>query len=242
MKQGGIIGRLLVKAYEQDRSLLFEVEAKELLRRLGLRTPAFKIAKSKRQACFEARKVGTPVVLKVLSPGVVHKSELGGVRLNLRTRGEIGKAYDEIMRSATRSIGDRRIYGVLVERMVPQGTELIVGATTDEKFGPIIVFGIGGIFVELYKDFSMRLIPITARDANEMLKEIRARDLLEGYRGQDRLDLDELVRILLAIGGRDGLMASFPSYVKAIDLNPVVVYPRGSLVVDGKFFLHQRKR
>ena len=170
------------------------------------------------------------MVLKVLSPEVIHKSDLGGVKLNLKSAAEVELAYKEIISA----FSNNKLAGVAVQKMVPPGLEAIVGVSTDPAFGPVLMFGLGGIFVEVLKDISFRVLPVTEPDIDEMLKEIRGYNLLQGFRGT-AVDLPALKDLLLKVSA---LVVKHPE-IKELELNPVFLYPKGNMAVDARIFLRQ---
>jgi acyl-CoA synthetase (NDP forming) len=205
-----------------------EHECKGVLERNGIATTGAALARSADEAVALARAAGYPVVLKIVSPDVIHKSDSGGVRLSLSSPAEIREAYGEIV-AAHR---DRRVVGVCVQRMAPQGVEAIVGVTRDPSFGPVLMFGLGGVFAEVLRDVTFRVLPVTRRDVEEMVAEIRGFRLLRGYRGR-AVDLDALTALLLKVSA---LVGDHPE-VRELDLNPVFLYPEGNLVVDARMFV-----
>ena len=170
----------------KSQNLLTEVESKELLKKAGIPVVEAKLARSKKEAISISREMGFPVVLKISSPDVVHKSDSGGVRLGLTNATQVGKAYSQITSSIKQAYPEARIDGVSVQTMAPPGVEVIVGMSKDAQFGPVLMFGLGGILVEVLKDVSFRIVPVTERDAREMIKEIKGYPVLQGYRGQSQ--------------------------------------------------------
>ena len=173
------------------------------------------------------------MVLKVISPDIIHKSDVGGVVLNLKSRREVRDAYDDLLKRVRSRVPKARIEGVLVEEMAPQSLEIIVGATKDPQFGPTLMFGLGGIFVEILKDVSFRVAPITELEAIDMIREVKAYPILEGYRNQPPADIEAIKDILLKVSK---LVIEHPE-VHELDLNPVFVYERGAKVVDARIIL-----
>lgn len=214
---------LIIRALEEGRNKLLEHEAYEFLGAYGLPVPKFGLATSSDEAAGIAEKVGYPVVLKIVSPDIVHKSDVGGVKVNLSSEEEVRKWFDTIMLNAKTRAPTARLVGVLIQEMVPQDLEVIVGATRDPVFGPVVMFGLGGIFVEVLKDVSLRITPLTEYDAEEMLGDIKAASILQGYRGMPPRDRRAIVDLILKVGK---LMDEVPE-VTDIDLNPVMVFPEG---------------
>jgi acetate---CoA ligase (ADP-forming) subunit beta len=213
--------------------LLGEIEAKKLLKEAGVNVTNTILATSREEAISLSKKVGLPSVLKVISPDVIHKSDSGGVKLNLKTDDEIGKAYDDIIKSVTAAYPAAKITGVSVQAMAPPGIEVIIGTSKDKQFGPVIMFGLGGIWVEVLKDVSFRLAPINQLDASEMIKEIKGYKLLNGFRGQPAVNKDSLEKMLLAVSG---LVTANPR-IKELDLNPVIASEKSAIAVDARIIL-----
>jgi acyl-CoA synthetase (NDP forming) len=173
------------------------------------------------------------VALKVVSSDIVHKSDAGGVQLDLRDAAAVGAAYRRIMEGVARHHASATVDGVLVCRMARPGVEVILGLTRDPQFGPALMFGLGGIFVELYRDVAFRLVPVSEHDASEMIREIKGFPMLAAVRGRPARDLATLTRCLLTLSR---LAESRPE-IDSLDLNPVIVYEEGCVVVDAKVFL-----
>lgn len=221
---------VLAQARAEGRTLLNEVEAKDLLRDAGVPVAATTLAATRDEAQAQADAAGYPVVLKVVSPDIAHKSDVGGVRLNLRNRDEVGEAYDAIVKSSTAAVPGARIAGVAVQHMAHQGAEVIVGMTTDPQFGPVLMFGLGGVMVEVLKDVSFRVAPLAERDAREMIDEIKGRPILDGVRGQPAVDVKAAADTILKVSQ---FVAQHPE-VRELDLNPVFLYPDGAMAVDAR--------
>jgi acyl-CoA synthetase (NDP forming) len=221
---------VLARARAEGRSLLTEVEAKEVLREAGVPATAATLATSREEAQAQARAMGFPVVLKVVSHEIAHKSDVGGVRLNLADEAAVGAAYDEILANAKRAEPGAKVLGVSVQQMAKPGTEVIVGMTTDDQFGPVMMFGLGGIFVEVLKDVAFRVVPLEERDARSMIDDIKSRAILDGVRGQPAADLGALADTILKVSR---FVEQHPE-VKELDLNPVFAYADGAMTVDAR--------
>ncbi len=226
------------KVRKEGRTVLTEFEAKRLLKKAGIPIVATELAKSQKEAILLSQKIGFPVVLKIVSPDVVHKSDAGGVKLNLNSVSQVKSAYGEMMKSVTPKYPDAVIHGVSVQKMVRAGAEVIVGSSKDPQFGPVIMFGLGGIFVEVLKDVSFRVVPVRQRDAEEMLKEIKGYSLLEGYRGKEPSDTSALVEIILKLSQ----FMEENQQVKELELNPIFAYPKGALAVDARMILEKEDK
>jgi len=228
-----IVRRILQTAGQENRKNLLEPEAKEICEAYGLPTPAFSLARSPSEAAEISVKVQFPVVLKVVSEDVVHKTEAGGVLLDLDSKEHVEKGYNQIITKVHAHNEKARIRGILVQHMAPKGVEVIVGGLRDSQFGPTVLFGLGGIFVEILKDASFRVAPISDFDSNEMITEIRGYSILDGARGQPPADKQAIVRTLQATSK---LMVENET-IQQVDLNPVIVYATGASIVDARIIL-----
>jgi len=229
--------KIISKAREEDRDFLLEPEAKRLCALYGLPVTRFEVAKSEDEAVEAARRIGFPIVLKVISPQVLHKSDVGGVILNLKDEEGVREAYRRIHENVKAKVPGAVIEGILVQEMAPSSTEVIVGAIKDPTFGPTIMFGLGGIFVEILRDVSFRLVPIERVDAEEMIGEIKAYKILEGARGMPKADKEALIEILLKTSE---MLIDIPE-IKELDLNPIMVYEKGAKIVDARVILEGAK-
>lgn len=217
---------LIERALREKRNLT-EPEAKELLREYKHSVPEFRFCTSAPEAAKAAELLQFPVVMKVVSPDILHKTDTGGVKIGLNSKEEINTAFEEIKKAA-QNYGT--FSGVILYHLQEQGTEVIVGALYDNQFEHAIMFGLGGIFVEVLKDVSFRLIPITKEDAREMVEEIKAYPLLQGVRGQKPRDVNALVDALLKVSR---MVEENPS-IRELDLNPIFVYEKGLTVIDAR--------
>ena len=224
---------IIGKARAQGRDVLTEAESKELLAGLGIRTTQMRPAASREEAVAVSREVGYPCVLKVASPDITHKSDAGGVKVGLADETQVAAAYDAIMASCRAAFPDAAIEGVTVQDMAPPGLEVIVGMATDPQFGPVLMFGLGGVWVEVLKDVSFKLAPLTRDDARAAVGEIRAARLLDGFRGSDPVDKAALEDILLRVSE---FVTATPA-VREMDLNPIFAYPDGAVAVDARVIL-----
>jgi acyl-CoA synthetase (NDP forming) len=220
---------------KEGRSILTEFESKKILKQAGISVVKTRLAKTQKEAVSLSQKMGFPIALKIVSPDVIHKSDSGGVKLSLNNVSDVKKAYDEILKKVKKQYPDAVIHGVSVQKMVRPGTEVIVGSSKDPQFGPVIMFGLGGIFVELLKDISFRIIPLERRDALEMIKEIKGYPLLEGYRGREPANILALVEIILKISK---LIDENP-HIKELELNPIFVYRDKAVGVDARIILEK---
>ncbi len=228
------VAEIIQQARARNRLLLTEVEAKALLSTTGVAVAQARLARTREEALDLARATGFPVVLKICSPDIVHKSDVGGVRLNLASAEAVSRAFDEIVGTVTRAQPTAILDGVSVQPMVRPSIEVIIGLTTDPQFGPAVMFGLGGVSVEVLKDVAFRLAPLSQWDAQAMIHEIKSLPLLSGYRGQPAVDLTALERTLLQVSA----LAEACPEIKELDLNPVFAYPDGCLAVDARVVLH----
>jgi acyl-CoA synthetase (NDP forming) len=222
-------------ARRAGRTLLSEVESKQLLEEAGIPVVPTRLATSRAEAVRIAEEIGLPAVLKVLSPDVTHKSDVGGVKVRLETADQVSSAYDSIMSSTRAAAPTASIEGVSVQSMADPGVEVIVGATRDPQFGHVVMFGLGGVLVEMLRDVSMRLVPVEQRDARAMIREIKGLPLLQGYRQYPPCDLDSLEEVIL---GLSRFLEEHPE-VRELDLNPVLCYPKGLVAVDARVVLEE---
>ena len=227
------VSHIFNKARNEGRSFLLEPEAKAVCMEYEIPVTVFRVAKTEEETLKFAGDIGYPVVLKIVSPDIIHKSDVGGVIINLKTPEEVKNAYRKILTNVKKHKADAEIRGILVQEMAPKSTEVIVGATKDPQFGPALMFGLGGVFVEILKDVTFRIAPITERDAREMITEVKAYPLLKGYRGQPPGDIDTIARILL---NTSRLVTDHPE-IKELDLNPIMVYEKGAKTVDARIIL-----
>ena len=225
--------RIINQAKKEGRKALLESEAKTICTEYGIPVTKFCLAKSEKEAAAQADQIGYPIVLKIVSPDIIHKTEAGGVLINLKNAAEVSAGYRKIIENAAKYKSDAEIVGVLVQEMAPQSTEVIVGAIKDPQFGQTVMFGLGGIFVELLKDVSFRVAPLTAEDAKEMILQLKAYPLLNGYRNTPLADIDALVAILC---NTSHLVMDFPE-IKELDLNPIMTYSKGAKTVDARIIL-----
>jgi acyl-CoA synthetase (NDP forming) len=220
-------------ARKEGRTLLTEIEAKQVLEESGVPVSPARLARTRDDAVKMANELGYPIVLKIVSPQITHKSDVGGVALNLTSGEEVGAAYDAVVSSSKQHVPDATIDGVAVQRMEKHGIEVIIGMTKDPQFGPVMMFGLGGVLVEVLKDVAFRVVPINERDARQMVHEIKGFPLLEGYRGQDPADIARLEQLLLKVSQ---FIEQHPE-VAELDLNPVFAYKDGALAVDARIVL-----
>lgn len=213
--------------------LLNEVDSKRMLLEAGINTTATELAKTKDEAVSISERLGYPVVLKIVSSDVAHKSDAGGVKLNLQTQGEVAEAYDAILQSVREKYPQASIQGISVQKMARPGVEVVIGMYEDKQFGPVLMFGLGGVWVEIMKDVSFKLTPMTRQDASDMIREIKGYDLLKGFRGSEPVDTNYLEEMILKVAQ---LVEQKPQ-IKELDLNPVFAYRDEAIAVDARIIV-----
>jgi len=232
------VRELFAAVRAQGRVNLGEVEAREVLSAYGFRVPEARLAESAEQAVEMAESIGYPVVMKISSPDILHKSDIGAVRVGLADPAQVADTFDLIMLRSQRYAPTATLRGVLVQEMVRGGKEVILGVSRDPQFGPLIMFGFGGIYVEVLKDVAFRVAPIDRRHAQEMVHEIRAAALLGGVRGERPADTEAIVEALLRISQ---LAVEFPEIVE-MDVNPLAALEpgRGVVAIDSRITIAEQ--
>lgn len=225
----------ILKLAIREKRNLTEAESYSLLSEYGISVPKYLVAHSEKEATEAGEKLGFPLVMKIISPDIIHKSNLGGVAMNVINSLQIKKAYKNIISQVREKKPDAKIDGILLYKQAPEGVEVIVGVIRDPQFGPTVMFGLGGIFVEILKDVSFRVCPVSRNDIDEMLTETEGIKMLQGYRGQPRRDVNAISKIIMRVSK---LVLDY-SVITEIDLNPIIVYERGAIVVDAKVFLNK---
>lgn len=223
----------MLKSELSRKRLLTEVEAKELLKKAGIPVIETRLAGTQKEAVTISQELGFPVVLKIVSPDIIHKSDMGGVKLGLANATQVSSAYRDMMASIRHKMPQARIEGVAVQKMARPGVEIIIGMSKDTQFGSVIMFGLGGILVEVLKDVSFRMVPLTRRDATEMVKEIKGYSLLRGYRGQEEVDIPSLEKLILHVSD---FIEENPQ-IEELDLNPLIAYKDSIVAVDARIIL-----
>lgn len=228
------ISELIKSKLESNQTVLTEFESKNLLKEIGIPIPEQELATTKEETIAVAKKIGFPIVLKLMAEDIVHKSDTGAVKLNIKNEDETGQAYDELIKIPSQSEKS-----ISVQKMAEEPiTELIIGMTTDAQFGPALMFGIGGILVELLEDVSFRIAPITEYDAREQIHEIKGFPILDGYRGKPKADIDAIVSTLLKISD----LVTKHEEINEMDLNPIFIYEKGLLCVDARIILKKTEK
>lgn len=224
---------IMNRARIENRRILTEVEAKQIISESGIHCTNTELATSREEAIKLSESIGYPVVLKISSVDISHKSDAGGVKLNLQDKVQVKNAFDNIFAITKERFPNAAIQGVSVQKMVPQGIEIVMGMIKDPNFGPVLMFGLGGIFVEVFKDVAFRIVPLERRDASEMIKEIKGYRILKGFRTQNPVDIRYLENMLLKLSA---YVEDKPEF-KEIDINPIFAYTEGAVVVDARIVL-----
>ncbi|MFX0041296.1 MAG: acetate--CoA ligase family protein [Candidatus Hodarchaeota archaeon] len=226
------ISEFLKDKIESNQMVLTEFESKELIKEIGISIPSQKLTTSIDETRGAAEEIGFPLVLKLIAEDIVHKSDTGAVKLNIKNKEELEAAYEDLM-----NLPSQKEKKISVQKMADEPiTELIIGMTTDAQFGPALMFGIGGILVELLEDVSFRIAPITEYDANEMIHEIKGFPILDGYRGKPKADINAIVNTLLKISE----LVIKHEEINEMDLNPVFIYENGLICVDARIILKKK--
>lgn len=224
----------IVESSKGNPKVITEESSKEILGEYGIRVPKYALVTNSDDAAQKSKEIGFPLVAKIVSPDILHKTDVGGVKVGLGSENEVKKAFDDMFYRLKEKFD---VKGVLLEKMVPEGVELIIGLQNDFQFGPSIMVGLGGIYTELFKDVSFRVLPVTKGDALKMLESLRGKDILKGFRGSKAIDLDMLSEAIVNIGT---LGVDMAGKYESIDFNPVVVYPDSYYVVDAKIILKEK--
>jgi acetyltransferase len=227
------------RIFSENRLTIGDYESREIMKAYKLPIPEAELAASADEAAEIATKIGFPVVLKIASPDILHKTDVGGVKVDLKSASEVHDAFDMITYRAKRYVPDAKIWGCIVQQMVPDGLEILIGMNQDPQFGPLVTFGLGGIFVEVLKDVSFRIAPFSRREAEQMIYEIRTRSLLEGVRGKPPADKKVLIDIIMRVGQ---LVTDFPE-IAELDINPFILYEenKGGFAIDMRLVLKPKK-
>lgn len=236
----GAVRETIDNALAEGRVTIGDAEARSILEAYDFTIPASMLAKSPEEAIEFAEEIGYPVVMKVASPDILHKTDVGGVKVGLQNASDVRDAFDLITYRSQRYLPEARLWGCLVQKMVPPGLEILIGMNRDPQFGPLVTFGLGGIYVEILKDVSFRVAPFSPREAEQMLSEIKTHALLDGVRGQPPKDKDALIDALLRIGQ---LVIDFPE-IAELDINPFIVYDQGhgGVAIDMRLVIkHEEK-
>lgn len=218
---------------KKGRKFLPEPISGKFLASYGIPIPPAYIANNAERAAKYAQELGFPVVLKVISPQIIHKSDAGGVVANIDRKEKVREAFHKIVENARKYNPEAKVEGIYVQKMVPPGREVIIGIVKDKQFGPVVMFGLGGIFVEVFKDVVFRVAPIDRREAREMIDEIKGLAILQGVRGEKPVDFNSLSE---AIASTSRLAIDFPQ-IEQLDINPVCLYPEKIYALDARIIL-----
>jgi len=224
----------IVESSKGNPKVITEESSKEILSEYGIKVPQYALVTSTDEAVKKSRGIGFPLVAKIVSADILHKTDVGGVKVGLNSEDDVKKTFDDMFYRLKEKYD---VKGVLLEKMVPNGVELIIGLQNDSQFGPSIMVGLGGIYTELFKDVSFRVLPITKDDASKMLETLRGKDILKGFRGSKPINMDMLSEAIVNIGT---LGVDLAGKYDSIDFNPVVVYPESYFVVDAKIILKEK--
>jgi acetyltransferase len=230
---------IISKARADGRDSLTEIEAKKVFSAYGLLVTDTQLARSEDEAVSLAKKVGFPIVMKIVSPDILHKSDAGGVKVNIKDEAGVRTAYNTILTNAKAYKASANIHGIAIQEMAPMGTEVIMGSVNDPTFGPTMMFGLGGIFVEVLKDVTFRVAPIAEDQAFEMLGEIKAAPILTGVRGEAPRDRKALADTIVKYST---MILDLQDEISETDANPVLVYEdgKGLKVVDARMILKKK--
>ena len=214
--------------------VITEESAKEILSEYEIKVPRYALVTDVNESIKRANELGFPLVAKIVSPQILHKTDVGGIRVGLSSEEEVRQTFTDLYARLSK---EYEVKGVLLEKMVPKGIELIVGLQNDSQFGPVIMVGLGGIYTEIFKDVVFRILPITNADATNMIEDLRGKQILKGFRGADPINIEMLSDALVKIGKLGTDMAA---YYESIDFNPVIAYPNDYYVVDAKIILREK--
>ena len=228
--------KIFADAIKINQKVITEEAAKSILKKYKISVPKYSLVTSTNQAVLEAKEIGFPLVMKVVSPQILHKTDVGGIKVDVDNPVDVKKIFNDMHGRFSKKKGVN-VKGILLEKMVPKGVELIVGIQNDPQFGPVIMVGLGGVLTEIFEDVAFRMLPITTSDAKSMLNELKGSKILKGFRGSKSIDLNMLAKALVRIGkiGIDNA-----DYINSIDLNPIVVHPKSYNVVDAKIILNKK--
>ncbi len=227
------IKKIFDETMKTDHKVITEEVSKSILKAYGVKVPPYALVKSADEAVKAAKKIGYPLVMKIVSPQILHKTDVGGVKVGLDNDADVRKTFKDMYGRLSKKKGVQ-VKGVLLEKMVPKGIELIVGLQVDPQFGPVIMAGLGGVMTEVFKDVAWRMLPITTADAKSMIDELKSSKMFKGFRGSPPVDMNMLAKALVQIGK---LGVDNATHVNSIDFNPVMVYPKSYYVVDAKIIL-----
>jgi len=224
---------IVKKISDSGRKIALPDESLDIVKLSGIDVPSQVLVKSPGEAVKKSAEIGFPLVMKIASAEAIHKSEAGGVVLGIQAVHEVEEQYSKITSDFKGEIPDAKISGVLLQKQIPDATHLIVGGLHDEQFGPVVMFGMGGVLVELFKDVSFRIAPVTELESLEMIREIKAYPALSGYRGSKALDIEQIAKSIIIISD----LITNISTIKEVELNPLLAYEKNVMAVDAKVIL-----
>ena len=227
------IKQIFNDAMQTENKVITEELAKSILTEYGIKVPRYALVNSKDDAINKSNEMGFPLVAKIVSEQILHKTDVQGVTVGLKDSSQVQEAFTDMYDRLSKEF---KVKGVLLEKMVPNGIELIIGLQNDPQFGPVIMIGLGGIYTELFKDVSFRVLPITKNDAIDMINDLKGNKILKGFRGSEKIDLEMLGEAIVNIGN---LGYDTSQYFDSVDFNPIIVYPNDYFVVDAKIILKQ---
>ena len=225
------VEKILNDVIQKGSKVITEEDAKSILSIYGIKVPEYSIVTTESEAISKSKEIGFPLVAKIVSDQILHKTDVKGVKVGLENENAVRETFLDMYNRLSK---DYSVKGVLLEKMVPKGIELIVGLQNDPQFGPVIMLGLGGIYTELFKDVSFRVLPISKEDALEMINDLKAKEILKGFRGAQAINLEMLCDAIIKIGNLGFDMAK---YIDSVDFNPIIVYPDNYYVVDAKILL-----
>lgn len=224
---------IINKCVADGDAVIPELEAQAICRKFNISCPPTVLVTNKAQCLSAAQEMGYPVVIKIFSRQIVHKSDVGGVITGVQDTEQLNMAFDQLMDNVKTHAPAAEVGGVIVQKQMPKGVEVVVGGLKNDQFGPVVMFGLGGVYVEVFKDVSFRLAPLDEEEAMRQVKETKVYKLLQGVRGEKPCDIDALCEVIVNTGR---LLSSF-SAIKELDFNPVFCYPDGCTVVDARLVL-----
>lgn len=228
------INDIFKKAIMEKRKTLTIYESKEILYNYDIPISKHYLLRNLKDIDKALKEISFPIALKISSPQIIHKTDIGGIKLNINSKKELIKAYNEIILNIKRKFPNILIEGILIEEMIKKGLEIIIGGIQDSVFGPCIMFGLGGIFVEVYKDISFRACPLSFNDALEMIMEIKGFSILKGIRGEKPINIEELCNIIIKLSD---LMIKYENLISEFDINPIIASFERIVAVDARFLL-----
>ncbi|MGD1836528.1 MAG: acetate--CoA ligase family protein, partial [Nitrososphaeraceae archaeon] len=225
------IKQIFDDAMQTANKVITEESAKSILSEYGIKVPNYALVNNDADAINKSNELGFPLVAKIVSEQILHKTDVQGVKVDLKDSNEVQEAFLDMYGRLSKEF---KVKGVLLEKMVPKGIELIIGLQNDPQFGPVIMIGLGGIYTELFKDVSFRVLPISKDDAMDMINDLKGNKILKGFRGSEKIDLEMLSEAIVNIGN---LGYDTSQYFDSVDFNPIIVYPKDYFVVDAKIIL-----